>query len=134
MCWTSCSATRTFARKLDQSYRQRALDSHLRAVPVFAELTDEFIEGLREKVELLRFTPGQVICRQGEAADSFYLVRIGFVKVSQTHPGGEMVLAYLSRGEYFGETGLLEHTCAPPRARRSIMWRWYASARKISPA
>ncbi|MFZ0884677.1 MAG: cyclic nucleotide-binding domain-containing protein [Candidatus Acidiferrales bacterium] len=101
---------KTFRAKLDQSYRQRALDSHLRAVPVFAELTDEFIEGLREKVELLRFTPGQVICRQGEAADSFYLVRIGFVKVSQTHPGGEMVLAYLSRGEYFGETGLLDHT------------------------
>ncbi len=101
---------KTFRAKLDQSYRQRALDSHLRAVPVFAELTDEFVEGLREKVELLRFTPGQVICRQGEAADSFYLVRIGFVKVSQTHPGGEMVLAYLSRGEYFGETGLLEHT------------------------
>ncbi|MGA8407159.1 MAG: cyclic nucleotide-binding domain-containing protein [Candidatus Acidiferrales bacterium] len=101
---------KTFRAKLDQSYRQRALDSHLRAVPVFAELTDEFIEGLREKVELLRFTPGQVICRQGEAADSFYLVRIGFVKVSQTHPGGEMVLAYLSRGEYFGETALLEGT------------------------
>ena len=126
---------KTFRAKLDQSYRQRALDSHLRAVPVFAELTDEFIEGLREKVELLRFTPGQVICRQGEAADSFYLVRIGFVKVSQTHPGGEMVLAYLSRGEYFGETAITGTTpCAPQRARPSITWRSYASARKISPA
>ncbi len=101
---------KTFRAKLDQSYRRRALDTHLRAVPVFAELTDEFIAGLREKVDLLRFTPGQVICRQGEAADSFYLVRIGFVKVSQTHPGGEMVLAYLSRGEYFGETALLDET------------------------
>jgi CRP-like cAMP-binding protein/Fe-S-cluster-containing hydrogenase component 2 len=101
---------KTFRAKLDQSYRQRALDSHLRAVPVFAELTDEFIAGLRARIELLRFTPGQVICRQGEVADSFYLVRIGFVKVSQTHAGGEMVLAYLSRGEYFGETALLEQT------------------------
>src|SRR6204780_4370193 len=101
---------KTFRARLDHSYRQRALDSHLRAVPVFAELTDEFIAGLRETVELLRFTPGQVICRQGDAADSFYLVRIGFVKVSQTHAGGEMVLAYLSRGEYFGETALLEDT------------------------
>jgi len=98
---------KNFRAQLDRSYRDRALDSHLRAVPIFAELTDEFIERLRQKVELLRFTPGQVICRQGDAADSFYLVRIGFVKVSQTHPGGEMVLAYLSRGEYFGETGLL---------------------------
>jgi CRP-like cAMP-binding protein/Fe-S-cluster-containing dehydrogenase component/ferredoxin len=99
---------KNFRAQLDLSYRQRALESHLRAVPVFAELTDEFIESLRNKVELLRFTPGQAICRQGEPADSFYLVRIGFVKVSQTHPGGEMVLAYLSRGEYFGETGLLK--------------------------
>ena len=99
---------KNFRAQLDQSYRQRALDSHLRAVPIFAELTDEFIESLRDTVELLRFTPGQPICRQGELADSFYLVRIGFVKVSQTHPGGEMVLAYLSRGDYFGETGLLK--------------------------
>ena len=35
------------------------------------------------RVELLRFSPGQVICRQGDPADSFYLVRIGFVKVSE---------------------------------------------------
>ena len=55
----------------------------------------------------MRFAPGQVICRQGDPADSFYLVRIGFVKVSEAHPGGDMVLAYLSRGDYFGEIGLL---------------------------
>src|ERR1700678_332187 len=98
---------KNFRAQLEKSYRKRALDSHLRAVPIFAELTDEFIDSLREKVELLRFSPGQVICHQGDVADSFYLVRIGFVKVSQTHPGGEMVLAYLSRGDYFGETVLL---------------------------
>ncbi len=100
---------KNFRTELDRSYRQRALDSHLRSVPIFAGLTDEFIDGLRNKVELLRFSPGQVICRQGDPADSFYLVRIGFVKVAQNHPGGEMVLAYLSRGDYFGETGLLKN-------------------------
>ena len=98
---------KNFRAQLDTSYRQRALDSHLRSVPVFAELTDDFIESLRDSVELVRYAPGQVICKQGEPADGFYLVRIGFVKVSQAHPGGEMVLAYLSRGDYFGETGLL---------------------------
>src|SRR6202161_3804988 len=98
---------KNFRAQLEKSYRQRALASHLRAVPVFAELTNEFISSLRERVELVRYSPGQVICRQGDPADSFYLVRIGFVKVSQAHPGGDMVLAYLSRGDYFGETGLL---------------------------
>jgi Fe-S-cluster-containing hydrogenase component 2/CRP-like cAMP-binding protein len=48
-----------------------------------------------------------VICRQGEIADSFYLIRMGFVKVSQVFPGGELVLTYLSRSSYFGEMGLL---------------------------
>ena len=98
---------KTFKAQLDQTYRRRALDSHLRGVPIFAGLTDEFLNHLRERVELLRYAPGQVICRQGDPADSFYLVRIGFVKVSEAHPGGELVLAYLSRGDYFGEIGLL---------------------------
>jgi len=98
---------KNFRAQLDKTYRERALDTHLRAVPVFAELTDEFIGSLREKVELVRYTPGQIVCRQGDAADAFYLVRVGFVKVSQAHPGGEIILAYLSRGDYFGETGLL---------------------------
>jgi Fe-S-cluster-containing hydrogenase component 2 len=48
-----------------------------------------------------------VICRQGDIADAFYLIRIGFVKVSEEHREGELVLAYLSRGGYFGEIGLL---------------------------
>ncbi len=98
---------KTFKEQLDQRYRQRALDTHLRSVPIFSGLTDEFLARLRERVELQRFEAGQVICRQEELADSFYLVRIGFVKVSQTSPGGDMVLSYLGRGSYFGEIGLL---------------------------
>ena len=98
---------KTFRAQLDETYRCRALENHLRGVPMFADLSPEFIEHLKESVELQRFAPGQVIVQQAEAADSFYLVRIGFVKVSENYPGGEMVLAYLSRGDYFGEIGLL---------------------------
>jgi len=98
---------KTFRAQLDETYRRRALENHLRGVPMFADLSAEFIAHLKESVELQRFAPGQTIVQQGEAADSFYLVRIGFVKVSENYPGGEMVLAYLSRGDYFGEIGLL---------------------------
>ena len=98
---------KTFRAQLERNYRTRALDSHLRSVPIFSSLTKDFIDHLRDRVELLRFNPGQVICRQGEFADSFYLVRIGFVKVSEERPGGELVLAYLARGGYFGEIALL---------------------------
>jgi len=98
---------RTFRSQLDETYRRRALENHLRGVPMFADLSTQFIAHLKESVELQRFAPGQAIVQQGETADSFYLVRIGFVKVSENYPGGEMVLAYLSRGDYFGEIGLL---------------------------
>jgi CRP-like cAMP-binding protein/formate hydrogenlyase subunit 6/NADH:ubiquinone oxidoreductase subunit I len=98
---------KTFRTQLGKDYKKRALETHLRGVPVFAELTSEFIERLKENVKLVRLSPGQVICKQGEPADSFYLVRIGFVKVTESYPGGELVIAYLSRGDYFGEIGLL---------------------------
>lgn len=98
---------KTFRAQLDQTYRRRALDAHLRNVPIFRGLTAQFIDHLRDRVELLRFAPGELICRQGDLADSFYLVRLGFVKVSEAYPGGELVLAYVSRGDYFGEIGLL---------------------------
>lgn len=98
---------KTFRAQTDQNYRRRALENHLRGVPMFTELSGDFIEHLKGRVELQRFAPGQVIARQGDAARSFYLVRIGFVKISETYPGGELVLAYLSRGDYFGEIGLL---------------------------
>jgi len=101
---------KTFRAQLERNYRNRALDSHLRSVPIFASLTKDFIGHLRDRVELLRFSPGQVICKQGDPADSFYLVRIGFVKVSEDRPGGELVLAYLARGGYFGEIALLNRT------------------------
>ena len=98
---------KTFRAQIDQNYRRRALENHLRGVPMFADLAPDFIEHLKESVELQRYAPGQVIARQGDSADCFYLVRIGFVKISENYPGGELVLAYLSRGDYFGEIGLL---------------------------
>lgn len=92
---------------LDDNYNRRALENHLKSVPMFSSLPAAFIDTLRKSVKLQRFGKGDVICRQGDIADSFYLIRVGFVKVSEFHPGGDMVLAYLGRGGYFGEIGLL---------------------------
>ncbi|MGH9814458.1 MAG: cyclic nucleotide-binding domain-containing protein [Candidatus Acidiferrales bacterium] len=97
----------TFRKQQEQAYRQRALDNHLRSVPLFTGLSDKFIGYLRDRVELELYEPGQVICKQGEPSDSLYVIRIGFVKVSQSLPGGELVLSYLQRGSCFGEIGLL---------------------------
>ena len=98
---------KTFRAKLEANYRGRALGTHLRSVPIFSTISDDFIDLLRDRVELIRYAPGQVICTEGEPADSFFLIRIGFVRVSQMRNNEQMVLAYLPRGGYFGEMGLL---------------------------
>jgi CRP-like cAMP-binding protein/Fe-S-cluster-containing hydrogenase component 2 len=100
---------------LDEKYRRNAIDSHLRSVLIFSELIKDeylfskFVNFLRDRVELIRLNPGDVIFRQGDVADAFYLVRIGFVKVTQRQPGGEHVLNYVGPGRYFGEIGLMSH-------------------------
>src|SRR5579863_5804432 len=98
---------KTLRAEIEQKYRARALQDHLKSVPMFENLSKEFIGALREKVELVRYSKGDTIVRQGDLAESFYLVRIGFVRVTEEHPGGDLVLAYIGRGGYFGEIGLL---------------------------
>jgi Fe-S-cluster-containing hydrogenase component 2/CRP-like cAMP-binding protein len=96
-----------FRAQLEENYRKRALANHLRNVPLFANLSDEFLAGLRETVALDDCDPGETICKQGEPADAFFLIRRGFVKVTQNQPGGTLVLCYLGSGEFFGHVGLL---------------------------
>src|SRR6184192_2907447 len=107
----------SFKTELEKKYRERSLNNHLRSVPLFASLDDEFIEHLRQHVELVSYNQSQIICQEGDDADAFYLIRSGMVRVSNALPGGEMVRTYLSRGDYFGEIGLLRSvkrtaTCA----------------------
>jgi CRP-like cAMP-binding protein/Fe-S-cluster-containing dehydrogenase component len=100
---------------LEERYRARAIDNHLRSVPIFADYItnpeefSRFVDYLRPRVELVRMNPGDVVFRQDDPADDFYLVRTGFIKVTQGRPGGEHVLNYVGPGHYFGEIGLMSH-------------------------
>ena len=104
----------SFRRELEAKYRARTIDGHLRSVPLFAPLRQDeerfrrIVDNLRPRISLLRCEPGQVIFRQGDVAtDGLYLIRTGFVKVSQSRPGGERVLNYVAPGGYIGEIGIL---------------------------
>src|SRR5256886_8401476 len=97
----------SFKAEMEKKYRERSLNNHLRSVPLFASLDDEFLEHLRQHVELVSYNQSQVICKEGDDADAFYLIRSGMVRVSNALPGGDMVRTYLSRGDYFGGIGLL---------------------------
>ncbi len=97
----------SFRKLMDDKYRERSLVTHLRSVPLFATIDLAFFDYLKEKAELISCNKGEVICKQGDPADAFYLIRSGLVRVAQSMPGGEMVRTYLKRGEFFGEIGLM---------------------------
>ena len=50
---------------------------------------------------------GTVIVRQGEAADTFFIVVDGEVEVLREEDGERRRVATLGRGQFFGETGIL---------------------------
>ena len=61
--------TRRSAPSSNRKYRARALDTHLAASRSSRD-HEEFIDHLRDRVELIRYSPGEVIVRQGDAADA----------------------------------------------------------------
>lgn len=97
----------SYKKRYNAEYRERALSQHLRRVNILSGLDDTFINQLKERVELMAYKKGEVIVKQGDPADAFYLIRFGNVKVSKSLPGGDIVLNYLGRTDFFGEVGLL---------------------------
>jgi CRP-like cAMP-binding protein len=54
------------------------------------------------------FSPGEVILREGDPADRFYLLGRGTAIISQRDEHGmDQTVAALGAGRYFGETGLI---------------------------
>lgn len=57
-----------------------------------------------------KLAPGEVIFRDGEAGEEMFVVLEGKVMISKFIPGaGEEALAFLERGDYFGEMGLIDN-------------------------
>ena len=93
--------------QIDRRYRERSLLSQLKTTPLFNGCPDGFLDDLAKQVELVSCKPDEVIVTEGQTVDALYLIRSGFVKLSQTYGEGEMIASYLSKGMTFGEVELL---------------------------
>ncbi|MEM7051185.1 MAG: cyclic nucleotide-binding domain-containing protein [Acidobacteriota bacterium] len=99
--------SRALAERLDRLYRERSLASQLQTTPLFRDCSRSFLDQLREAVELVSLDPGEGLLRQGDAVDALYLVRSGFLRLSQRLGEGDIVVSYLSKGMTLGEVELL---------------------------
>ncbi len=75
----------------------------LRDAPFFAELRPNTIELVAGCGSNVQFEPGALIFRQGEPADSFYLLRHGSVAIEAYAPAsGPLVIETLEAGDVLG--------------------------------
>jgi putative ABC transport system ATP-binding protein len=73
--------------------------------PVFADVTPRTLTRVADEFEIEQYRGGEVVIREGEAGDRFYLIRQGSVVVERA--GSSEALAQLKTGDYFGEMALL---------------------------
>jgi CRP-like cAMP-binding protein len=77
----------------------------LRSLPPFQRLGGADIAVLLDHGDFVSLTPGDVVVRQGDAGDAFYVLASGHVDVVKD----DQVVADLGAGDHFGEVALLEH-------------------------
>ena len=73
--------TGSFRTQLDDVYRKRFLELHLRNLELFRNLPDSAYAELKDGVELLSFTPGELIIDEHDRPNGLFIIRSGFVKI-----------------------------------------------------
>ncbi len=87
------------SRKVYDEYLAKALPT----------LTEAQLVQTTARLARHKFEPGQIIVRQGDPADNFYIISKGQVEImrEQTDGGQPILVTRLGSGQYFGEIGLL---------------------------
>jgi MFS family permease len=95
--WAPLARLEAGARVPERTFRL------LRDVTVFAPLPLATVEDLSRRVTELRISPGEIVIREGDTGDHFYVIADGILDVSQ----GTASLSTMEGGEFFGEIALL---------------------------
>jgi len=92
-----------------QMRKRKLYDSFLEKVPILATLQKYERLTVADALEPANFADSQVIIREGDPGDTFYIIVEGQVVVSKQSPdaGPESEVARLYSSSYFGEIALL---------------------------
>ena len=106
---------------IDQIYRERALSSHLREIPMFRRLTDEQLQKVMDQTIFATYgdydwsgdykrlaqsgaasQSEPIISQEGDYPNGMVLIRAGFARLSQKFGHGHRTLNYLGGGQSYG--------------------------------
>jgi CRP-like cAMP-binding protein len=85
----------------------------LKRVPLFQDISDQYLLALTELTSLVHLLPGESLCEEGELGDAMYILRQGMISVQVR--GVEV--NQIAEGECIGEMALLDHA---PRSATCI--------------
>lgn len=98
------------------------LRDFLRNVSLFKDLDDEQLRRMEGALRQESVPAKQVIFREGDPVDAFYLVQDGLVTVFREEKGKPLqVLARLEPGGFFGEMGLLNDKARRVASARTVL-------------
>lgn len=81
----------------------------LKGVPLFAGVPEEHLEAVARMAVKRKFSRHRTIVYAGDKTNSLFVIISGSVKVlSRDAEGREVILAFLGKGECFGEMGLID--------------------------
>ena len=90
----------------------------LREIPLFSEMDEQEVAGIHSIMDELKFKPGQVIIREGELGDLFYVITEGHAEVFiRDANGSDVVLHEAGPGDFFGELSMLTNEPRSARVR-----------------
>ena len=88
----------------------------LREAELFREMPDAVIRTIVSQGGTSQHQAGDIVCQKGDPGDSLFVVKSGVVEI--VNPGEGPPLAYLGRGDCFGELALL--TGSPRNAEARV--------------
>lgn len=101
----------------DRPQRTHLTELDLGRVPVFRQVDGHTLQSVEAALTPRMMHAGEIIFREGDAADAFYVVAEGHVRIVSDAISERVALARLGPGQYFGEMALV---AGAPRSAAAI--------------
>jgi cAMP-dependent protein kinase regulator len=102
----------------------------LAAMPLFADLTEDVLWAVSDRLLLRHVPAGELVFAEGAPGDALYLIDSGRVEILSDKRSGSVVLARMGADEFFGEMSLLTgkpRSASARTASHTNLWVLYRS-------